>query len=153
PRATLRPPSRVAPRNPARDSVTSLIPRSAAARSNGSNGTAAPGLPWWNRSSVPSGSPSSTASSIRPSGRAMVSVRLIPRTVRDLGRPRREGANRGGRSIRTLDRAGGGDRLRERLDVVDVALRVLVRVPDRERPRFLLGPRRLEHAAVLLEQP
>src|SRR4029453_9588036 len=72
---------------------------------------------------------------------------------RTLGRTRHEGANRGGGFIRTLDRGGGGDRLRERLDVANVALRVLVRMPDRKRPRLLLGPRRLEHAAVLLEQP
>jgi hypothetical protein len=37
--------SRLESPNPARENVTSRIPRSAAARSNGSNGTAAPGLP------------------------------------------------------------------------------------------------------------
>src|SRR6185503_14262610 len=45
------------------------------------------------------------------------------------------------------------DRGSELFEVRDVALSVVLGVRDRRRPGLLLGPGRLEHAAVLLEEP
>ena len=55
--------------------------------------------------------------------------------------------------VSVVERSLAADRSREFFEVVDVGFRVILGVPHRQRPRLLLGPRRLEHASVLLEQP
>src|SRR5262245_26355713 len=56
-------------------------------------------------------------------------------------------------SARAAATRSGCDGCGELFEVGDVARRVVLGVRDRQRPGLLLGPGRLEHAAVLLEEP